>query len=203
MEDQGDLASQRVRPRPQAHRPDPADGPYEDVEVYLNGVLATRESGFTSSYDDYEIRPEARAILQPGKDLIAVHCKQTTGGQFIDVGIVDRKAAVPEPLQFSYSNPIYFQGKTSRDEVRDPCIIREGDTYYLIFTVWPFRNREESHLGDPDQGSSPGIKLFSSKDLKDWKFEKWLVKSSDLPEDCPYEHRFWAPEIHKLGDKST
>ena len=173
----------------------------EDVEVYLNGVPAAREGGFTSSYDDYEIRPGARATLAKGKNVIAVHCRQTTGGQFVDVGLVDGPEAADEPARFSYSNPIYFQGGTSRDEVRDPCIIREGDTYYLVFTVWPFRNREESHLADPDQGSSPGIRLFSSKDLKGWKFEKWLVKAADLPEDCPYKNRFWAPEIHKIGGK--
>jgi len=100
---------------------------------------------------------------------------------------------------FTYSNPIRFQGDVSKDELRDPCIIREGDTYYVVFTVWPFRGRDESALNNPDMGSSPGIKLYSSKDLKAWKFEKWLVKSSELPEDCPYKHRFWAPEIHKIN----
>jgi len=102
---------------------------------------------------------------------------------------------------FTWSNPIYFQGKTPKDEIRDPCIIAEGGKYYLVFTVWSFRGRDEKHLADPDQGSSPGIKLFSSPDLKNWTFEKWLLKSSELPEDCPYKHRFWAPEIHKIGGK--
>jgi len=109
--------------------------------------------------------------------------------------------ALRSATPFTYRNPIYFQGKTGKDEVRDPCIIREGDTYYLVFTVWPFRGRDEKHLNDPDQGSSPGIKLFSSKDLLTWTFENWLVKSSELPEDCPYKHRFWAPEIHKIGGR--
>jgi beta-xylosidase len=105
----------------------------------------------------------------------------------------------------TYSNPVTFQyaeGQTEpRREVRDPCIVREGDTYYLVFTMWPFRNREEKRLGDPDNGSSPGIALYASKDLKSWRFENWLVKSAELPENCPYKHRFWAPEIHKINGK--
>ncbi|MGA2540100.1 MAG: family 43 glycosylhydrolase [Verrucomicrobiota bacterium] len=104
------------------------------------------------------------------------------------------------PLDFSYQ---YFDGKTSHTEkeLRDPCIIREGDTYYLVFTMYPFRGRDERHLEEVDMGSSPGIQMFSSKDFKAWKTGNWLVKSSELPPDCPYKHRFWAPEIHKIKGK--
>jgi len=116
--------------------------------------------------------------------------------------ILARAAAAPA---FTWSNPSPFQyteGQTApRREVRDPCIIREGDTYYLVFTMWPFANREEQRVELPNNGSSPGIALYSSRDLKSWKFIDWLVKSSELPENCPYKHRFWAPEIHKIGGK--
>lgn len=72
------------------------------------------------------------------------------------------------PLPFSYS-----EGQVEpRTELRDPCIIREGDRYYLVFTMYPFRNREEKRLAEPDQGGSPGIALYSSPDLKTWKFER-------------------------------
>ena len=111
---------------------------------------------------------------------------------------------IPAPTRPGVQNPLPFtytaDGETRR-EVRDPCIIRENGTYYLTFTHWPFANREESRMGLPDNGSSPGIGLYSSPDLKTWRFEKWLVKSSDLPQDCPYKHRFWAPEIHKIAGK--
>jgi len=106
---------------------------------------------------------------------------------------------------FAWSNPLpfeYTEGQTApRREVRDPCILREGDRYYLVFTLWPFANREEKRMELPNNGSSPGIALYSSPDLKSWRFEQWLVKSSELPENCPYKHRFWAPEIHQIGGK--
>jgi len=63
----------------------------EDVDIYINGVLAARKSGFTSDYETLEIRPAGKTALKEGKNVMAVHCRQTGGGQFVDVGIVDVK----------------------------------------------------------------------------------------------------------------
>ncbi len=63
----------------------------EDVEVYLNGVLAFKAPGYITDYEDAPVSKEARAALKAGKNTIAVHCKQTTGGQYIDVGLVQVK----------------------------------------------------------------------------------------------------------------
>jgi hypothetical protein len=61
----------------------------EDAEVYLDGVLASRVSGYTTDYSEMAIDSAAKSKLKPGKHLLAVHCKQTSGGQYIDVGLVD------------------------------------------------------------------------------------------------------------------
>jgi hypothetical protein len=61
----------------------------EDVEVYFNGILAAKEAGFLTGYEPMEISSLARPLLKPGaKITIAVHCHQTTGGQYVDVGLV-------------------------------------------------------------------------------------------------------------------
>lgn len=61
----------------------------EDVEVYVNGVLASKEAGFVTNYGPLDITPAAMAVLKSGaKITLAVHCHQTTGGQGIDVGFV-------------------------------------------------------------------------------------------------------------------
>jgi hypothetical protein len=60
----------------------------EDVEVYLNGVLALKLPGFITDYDEFPISSEALAALHPGENTIAVHCHQTVGGQGVDVGMV-------------------------------------------------------------------------------------------------------------------
>jgi hypothetical protein len=63
----------------------------EDAEIYLNGVLAARLSGFTTEYDLADILPAAKAALRHGKNTLAVHCHQTIGGQYIDVGLATAK----------------------------------------------------------------------------------------------------------------
>lgn len=63
----------------------------EDAEVYVNGVLAAKVAGYITDYEEVAMRAEARAALKPSHNVIAVHCKQTGGGQYIDVGIVEVK----------------------------------------------------------------------------------------------------------------
>ncbi len=63
----------------------------EDVEIYINGVLAGKASGYLTDYEEMSMLPEGRAALRPGKNIMAVHCHQTTGGQYIDVGIISVK----------------------------------------------------------------------------------------------------------------
>jgi len=61
----------------------------EDAEVYINGQLAFKLSGYTSSYDYIEIPAATLALLKPGKNVVAIHCHQTGGGQYIDMGICE------------------------------------------------------------------------------------------------------------------
>ncbi len=60
----------------------------EDCEIYINGVLAASTDGYVSSYLYHPITDEAKnAIVVNSINTIAVHCHQTLGGQYIDVGI--------------------------------------------------------------------------------------------------------------------
>lgn len=60
----------------------------EDVEIYVNGVLASSAGGYNSSYDPLDVTPAAAALLKTGATVtLAVHVHQTVGGQGIDLGL--------------------------------------------------------------------------------------------------------------------
>lgn len=60
----------------------------EDARIFLNGQLVAELSGWTT---DYKLVPleDHKSALRPGENVLAVHCRQTGGGQFIDVHLVD------------------------------------------------------------------------------------------------------------------
>jgi hypothetical protein len=58
----------------------------EDVEIYINGVLAQRAKGYSTDYGQLRIDPAALKTLTAKGNTLSVHCHQTGGGQYIDVG---------------------------------------------------------------------------------------------------------------------
>jgi hypothetical protein len=61
----------------------------EDADIYLNGALAAKVTGYTTDYQLIPVSPRARAALRAGENILAIHCHQTGGGQYIDAGLVE------------------------------------------------------------------------------------------------------------------
>jgi len=61
----------------------------EDCYVYVNGVRVAWLPGYTTNYVLAPISDVS--VLKPGRNVLAVRCHQTEGGQGIDVGIVEVK----------------------------------------------------------------------------------------------------------------
>ncbi len=60
----------------------------EAAEVFVNGVEAASVTGYTTSYQYSSMAKAAQsAISLTGGNVLAVHCHNTEGGQYIDVGI--------------------------------------------------------------------------------------------------------------------
>jgi hypothetical protein len=63
----------------------------EDADVYLNGKLVRRLRGHTTSYRPAALTDDARQAFRTGENTIAIHCRQTRGGQYIDVGLLQMR----------------------------------------------------------------------------------------------------------------
>jgi putative heme-binding domain-containing protein len=61
----------------------------EDTEVYLNGIEVARMPRWTTGYTEIPLSAEAADALRAGRNTLAIHCHQNTGGQYIDCGLVE------------------------------------------------------------------------------------------------------------------
>ena len=61
----------------------------EGAEIYINGTQVAALQGHCTEYQIVPIAGRQRTALRPGKNVLAVHCAQSRGGQFIDVHVVD------------------------------------------------------------------------------------------------------------------
>lgn len=59
----------------------------EDADVWIDGVLAAQLAEYSTGYERVRMSAEAAKKLTPGRHVLAMHVKQTTGGQYADVGI--------------------------------------------------------------------------------------------------------------------
>ena len=59
----------------------------EDMAVYVNGKPLLTRKGYITEYADYVLSAEEVNLFVEGENVIAIHCRQTTGGQYVDVGL--------------------------------------------------------------------------------------------------------------------
>lgn len=99
---------------------------------------------------------------------------------------VPTRAAKPAPPRvFHYQNPLPVGVVNG---LRDPFVLQVDGMYYITGTGKPFFEQDYAKLGPP-----AGVPLYSSPDLKAWKFEGIIIPRVA---GTWYQDRFWAPEIH-------
>jgi len=67
----------------------------EDTEVFINGVQVAKFTKWSVDYRVYPLTDEGPQALQVGKNILAAHTRQDTGGQYIDIHLIDEDN-VPE-----------------------------------------------------------------------------------------------------------
>ncbi len=128
----------------------------EDTQIYLNGTLIADITGWTQCYSTIDIDDKYFKLLKKGDNLLAVHCRQTTGGEYIDVGLeaIDRWKAnkakqwyykQPWPCGFNYvpANAIsytemWMEYNYNPDIIDREMAIAEKDGFNCARVVLPF-----------------------------------------------------------------
>jgi len=59
----------------------------EDVDIHINGKKVARRSGYTTKFFWLPMDAKAHKAIKAGQNILAVQCRQTRGGQFIDVAL--------------------------------------------------------------------------------------------------------------------
>jgi len=58
------------------------------TEVYLNGVQIWKGEGWNDKYSGFEVTEAVKKAIKPGKNVIAIHCNEEEGGQYIDAALL-------------------------------------------------------------------------------------------------------------------
>jgi len=95
----------------------------EAAEVWINGVQVAALAGYNQAYTVVPLDDDARSALHPGTNSIAVHVRNTRGGQYIDVGIIE----VPDVDTVRKPDPVARDDNTGTTEISDVEVLREAD----------------------------------------------------------------------------
>lgn len=99
--------------------------------------------------------------------------------------------ATPQYSAASHRRTFQYQNPIRSVLVRDSQITKVGDTWYMTGTSYPFSE------GTP-LGPIPGVKIWSSKNLTQWKLVGLVIRPS---RKHWYKQRFWAPELFPYDGK--
>ena len=105
----------------------------EDAEIYINGKLTAKVTGYNTKYEQWPLLPEGlQALKTDGSDnVMAIHCKQTIGGQFIDCGLKMRN--------YTPNSELHVESMPARTPA--PEFTSTGDKAYLLSYTLPTSKR--------------------------------------------------------------
>ena len=61
----------------------------DNIEVYLNGSLIKSINGYNGNFNLMKLLAGAQSKLTTGQNVIAIHCKNTAGGSWLDFGLAE------------------------------------------------------------------------------------------------------------------
>lgn len=145
--------------------------------------------------------PKTIGTLLLAASLIASGCAL----QWNNETTIQDRTANPYSDDYSLKTAISQRDSWGVANVHDPSVIQVDDTYYVFSTDAIYNPWDKN--SDGDTISTGYIQIRSSKDLINWKFEKWAFTA--IPQDAvnhvlKYANNkgaegIWAPHICKSG----
>jgi hypothetical protein len=166
----------------------------EDVQVYVNGKQVLTLAGFTTSYQMIPLTKDAAAAFKPGRNVLAVHCRQTRGGQYIDVGVVDlveqpKAAAVTAPPRELGLSPFYRK-----------YISAGGLPVVGSAKVSDYALKEAAYLIDRLLEHRPDVRSALIKNKVRCAVMSYSERTTDIPEHSDLKPRdYWNIRARGLG----
>lgn len=80
---------------------------HDDVfEIYVNGVLVSKAGETWRNGVEVPLSSDIKKHLHPGKNIIAAHCHNTTGGAFTDFGLYRKKMGIDKNVKVAEQKDI-------------------------------------------------------------------------------------------------
>ena len=173
----------------------------EDYEVYIDGQLVWEEKGWQSAYKYMMLDGKFSSLLDKGDHTLAVHCVNTGGDQFIDVGIGQPKtfaadktiALTAVPSQMAYDQKLIYATAGTNLEIRldntdemqhNLVLIEQGATEAFGKIVDQFLKNPEA--ADMEYIPKTRYVLAATKMLDPGEKDVIQIRVPDKPGDYPY-----------------
>jgi hypothetical protein len=106
------------------------------ADIYLNGVLAGKVNKCTPHYVEIPISEDARKTLRPGSNVLAVTCRDTGGGRYIDLGLVVPRTSGEKKAE--KLKVLVFEGELENADLKDTVM---PESFRKSYTVKLEKNR--------------------------------------------------------------
>ncbi len=171
----------------------------EEAEVFINGQKVAAVERWVTEYKVLPLSDDARNALKSGENLLAVHCHQNGGGQFIDVHLIDADTIPELPAPAGKAEPYKTDLITEwGSRVTPENAWREYPRPQLVRSDWTNLNGQWDYAVTPRDQVVPPAE-WSGKILVPFAIESRLsgVQKHLQPGEALWYHRSF--DVKKSG----
>ncbi len=161
----------------------------DQVEVYLNGTKIYEHTGWVR--DHINIPVDQPGLLKPGKNILAIHCRNTAGGQYIDAGLLAEKQD-RAGREIQIAEQVGVEVRATQTQYRFNC----GPVQLRLSFISPLLLNDLSILARPVSYISSEV---SSADGKPHDVKIYFGVSTDLSVNEPKKQPVTASQYVQNG----